>query len=88
MLNNLMCEHVKNGKRVLPLDIPVRPGEDLKLNEALPPALQAVDLPRHYPSNVKFLLERVNETSKRRTGSAVVVYLQPATHNQKPRRQI
>ena len=65
MLNNLMCEHVKNGKRVLPLDISVRPGEDLKLNEALPPALQAVDLPRYYPSNVKFLLERVNETSKR-----------------------
>ena len=27
MLNNLMCEHVKNGKRVLPLDISVRPGE-------------------------------------------------------------
>ncbi|CAL1154343.1 unnamed protein product [Cladocopium goreaui] len=58
---------------------PARPLEDLKLNEALPPALQAVDLPRHYPSNVKFLLERVNETSKRRTGSAVVVYLQLTT---------
>ena len=79
MLNNLMCEHVKNGKNVLPLDISVRPGEDLKLNEALPQALQAVDLPRYYPSNVKFLLERVNETSKRRTGSAVVVYLQLTT---------
>ena len=79
MLNNLMCEHVKNGKRVLPLDVSVRPGEDLKLNEALPQALQAVDLPRHYPSNVKFLLERVNETSKHRTGSAVVVYLQLTT---------
>ena len=26
-LNNLMCEHVKNGKRVLPLDSSVRPGE-------------------------------------------------------------
>ena len=79
MLNNLMCEHVKNGKRVLPLDISVRPGEDLKLNEALPPALQAVDLPRYYPSNVIFLLERVNETSKHRTGSAVLVYLQLTT---------
>ena len=80
MLNNLMCEHVKNGKRVLPLDISVRPGEDLKLNEPLPQALQAVDLPRYYPSsNVKFLLERVNETSKHRTGSAVVVYLQLTT---------
>eukprot|EP00435_Cladocopium_sp_Y103_P027688 s1188_g6.t2 len=79
MLNNLMCEHVKNGKRVLPLDISVRPGEDLKLNEALPQALQAVDLPRYYPSNVEFLLERVNETSKHRTGSAVVVYLQLTT---------
>ena len=79
MLNNLMCEHVKNGKNVLPLDISVRPGEGLKLNEALPQALQAVDLPRYYPSNVKFLLERVNETSKRRTGSAVVVYLQLTT---------
>ena len=67
------------AKRVLPLDISVRPGEDLKLNEALPQALQAVDLPRHYPSNVKFLLERVNETSKHRTGSAVVVYLQLTT---------
>ncbi|CAL1159491.1 unnamed protein product, partial [Cladocopium goreaui] len=61
MLNNLMCEHVKNGKR------------------ALPQALQAVDLPRYDPSNVKFLLERVNETSKHRTGSAVVVYLQLTT---------
>ena len=79
MLNNLMCEHVKNGKRVLPLDISVRPGEDLKINEALPQALQAVDLPRYYPSNVKILLEKVNETSKRRTGSAVVVYLQLTT---------
>ena len=79
MLNNLMCEHVKNGKRVLPLDISVRPGEDLKLNEALPQALQAVDLPRYYPANVKFLLERVNETCKRRTGSAVVVYLKLTT---------
>ena len=79
MLNNLMCEHVKNGKRVLPLDISVRPGDDLKLNEALPQALQAVDLPRYYPSIVKFLLEKVNETSKRRTGSAVVVYLQLTT---------
>ena len=79
MLNNLMCEHVKNGKRVLPLDISVRPGEDLKINEALPQALQAVDLPRYYPSIVKFLLEKVNETSKRRTGSAVVVYLQLTT---------
>ena len=39
MLNNLMCEHVKNGERVLPLDISVHPGEDLKLNEALPQAL-------------------------------------------------
>ena len=74
-----MCEHVKNGKRVLPLDISVRPGEDLKLNEALPQALQAVDLPRYYPSNVNFLLERVNETSKHRTGSAIVVYLQLTT---------
>ncbi|CAL1140350.1 unnamed protein product, partial [Cladocopium goreaui] len=55
------------------------PQRDLKLNEALPPALQAVDLPRYYPSNVEFLLERVNETSKRRTGSAVVVYLQLTT---------
>ena len=75
MLTNLTCEHVKSGKRVLPLDISVRPGEDLKLNEALPQALQAVDLPRYYPSNVKILLEKVNETSKRRTGSAVAVYL-------------
>ena len=81
MLNNLLSEHVKNGKRVLPLDISVRPGEDLKLNEALPQALQAVDLPRYYPSNVKFLLERVNETSKHRTGSAVVVYLQLTTRS-------
>ena len=64
---------------MLPLEISVRPGEDLKLNEALPQALQAVDLPRYYPSNVKFLLERVNETCKRRTGSAVVVYLQLTT---------
>ena len=70
MLNNLMCEHVKNGKKVLPLDISVRPGEDLKLTEALPQALQAVDLPRYYSSNVKF---------KHRTGSAVVVYLQLTT---------
>ena len=38
MLNTLMCEHVKNGKRVLPLDISVRPGEDLKLNKELPQA--------------------------------------------------
>ena len=83
MLNNLMCEHVKNGKKVLPLDISVRPGEDLKLNEALPQALQAVDLPRYYPSNVKFLLERVNETSKRRTGSAVVAYLQLTTKSRR-----
>ena len=44
MLNNLMCEHVKNGKRVLPLKMSSRPGEDLKLNEALPKALQAVNL--------------------------------------------
>ena len=79
MLNNLMCEHVKNGKRVLPLDISIRPGEDLKLNEVLPQALQAVDLPRYHPSNVNFLLERVNETSKHRTGSAIVVYLQLTT---------
>ena len=39
MLNNLMCEHVKNGKRVLPLDISVRPGEDLKLNEGATPSV-------------------------------------------------
>ena len=67
------------GKRVLPLGISVRPGEDLKLYEVLPQVLQAVDSPRYYPSNVKFLLEKVNETSKRRTGSAVVVYLQLTT---------
>ena len=30
MLNNLMREHVKNGKRVLPLKMSSRPGEDLK----------------------------------------------------------
>ena len=36
MLNNLMCEHVKNGKSVLPLGLSVRPGEDLKLNEICP----------------------------------------------------
>ena len=74
MLNNLMCEHVKNGKRVLPLDISVTWSWT-----RLPQVLQAVDLPRYYPSNVKFLLERVNETSKHRTGSAVVLYLQLTT---------
>ena len=58
-------------------------GWDLKLNEALPQALQAVDSPRYYPSNVKFLLERVNETSKHRTGSAVVVYLQLTTKSRR-----
>ena len=56
---------------------------DLKLNEALPQALQAVDSPWYYPSNVKFLLERVNETSKHRTGSAVVVYLQLTTKSRR-----
>ncbi|CAL1166028.1 unnamed protein product [Cladocopium goreaui] len=79
MLNNLMCEHVKNGKRVLPLKMSSRPGEDLKLNEALPKALQAVNLPRYYPEQVEYMLEKVNETCKRRTGSAVVVYLQLTT---------
>ena len=79
MLNNLMCEHVKNGKRVLPLKMSSRPGEDLKLNEALPKALQAVNLPRYYPEQVEYMLEMVNETCKRRTGSAVVVYLQLTT---------
>ena len=79
MLSNLMCEHVKNGKRVLPLDSSARLGEDLKLNEALPKALQAVNLPRYYPEQVEYMLEKVNETSKRRTGSAVVVYLQLTT---------
>ena len=76
MLNNLMCKHVKNGKRVLPLKMSSRPGEDLKLNEALPKALQAVNLPRYYPEQVEDMLEKVNETSKRRTGSAVAVHLQ------------
>ena len=79
MLNNLMCEHVKNGKRVLPLKMWSRPGEDLKLNEALPKALQAVNLPRYYPEQVEYMLEKVNETCKCRTGSAVVVYLQLTT---------
>ncbi|CAL1131084.1 unnamed protein product [Cladocopium goreaui] len=79
MLNNLMCEHVKNGKRVLPLKMSSRPGEDLKLNEALPKALQAVNLPRYYPEQVEYMLEKVNEMCKRRTGSAVVVYLQLTT---------
>ena len=79
MLNNLMCEHVKNGKRVLPLKMSSRPGEDLKLNEALPKALQAVNLPRYYPEQVEYMLEKVNETCKHRTGSAVVVYLQLTT---------
>ena len=79
MLNNLMCEHVKNGKRVLPLKMSSRPGEDLKLNEALPKALQAVNLPRYYPEQVEYMLEKVKETCKRRTGSAVVVYLQLTT---------
>ena len=76
LLNNLICEHVKNGKRVLPLKMSSRPGEDLKLNEALPRALQAVNLPRYYPEQVEYMLEKVNETCRRRTGSAVVVYLQ------------
>ena len=53
MLNNLMCEHAKNGKRVLPLKMSSRPGEDLKLNGALPRALQAVNLPRYYPEQVE-----------------------------------
>ena len=66
----------KNGKRVLPLKMSSRPGEDLKLNEALPKALQAVNLPRYYPEQVEDMLEKVNETSKRRTGSAVAVHLQ------------
>ncbi|CAJ1377657.1 unnamed protein product [Effrenium voratum] len=79
MLNNLMCEHVKNGKKVLPLKMSSRPGEDLKLNEALPKALQAVNLSRYHLEQVEYMLERVNETSKRRTGSAVVVYLQLTT---------
>ena len=79
MLNNLMCEHVKNGKRVLPLNMSSRPGEDLKLNEALPKALQAVNLPRYYPEQVEYMLEKVNETCKCRTGSAVVLYLQLTT---------
>ena len=79
MLNNLLSEHVKNGKRVLPLKMSSRPGEDLKLNEALPKALQAVNLPRYYPEQVEYMLEKVNETCKRRTGSAVVVYLQLTT---------
>ena len=82
MLNNLMCEHVKNGKRVLPLKMSSRPGEDLKLNEALPKALQAVNLSRYYPEQVEYMLEKVNETCKprkRRTGSAVVVCLQLTT---------
>ena len=77
MLNNLMCEHVKNGKRVLPLKMSSRPGEDLKLNEALPKAL--LYLPRYYPEQVEYMLEKVNETCKRRTSSAVVVYLQLTT---------
>ena len=79
MLNNLMCEHVKNGKRVLPLKMSSRPGEDLKLNEALPKDLQAVNLPRYYPEQVEYMLQKVNETCKRRTGSAVLVYLQLTT---------
>ena len=79
MLNNLLSEHVKNGKRVLPLKMSSRPGEDLKLNEALPKALQVVNLPRYYPEQVEYMLEKVNETCKRRTGSAVVVYLQLTT---------
>ena len=79
MLNNLLSEHVKNGKRVLPLKMSSRPGEDLKLNESLPKALQAVNLPRYYPEQVEYMLEKVNETCKRRTGSAVVVYLQLTT---------
>ena len=83
MLHNLMCEHVKNGKRVLPLKMSRRPGEDLKLNEALPKALQAVNLPRYYPEQVEYMLEKVNETSKRRTGSAVVVYLQLTTKSRR-----
>ena len=78
MLNNLLSEHVKNGKRVLPLKMSSRPGEDLKLNEALPKALQ-VNLPRYYPEQVEYMLEKVKETCKRRTGSAVVVYLQLTT---------
>ncbi|CAL1128333.1 unnamed protein product [Cladocopium goreaui] len=52
---------------------------DLKLNEALPKALQAVNLPRNYPEQVEYMLEKVNETCKRRTGNAVVVYLQLTT---------
>ena len=56
MLNNLMCEHVKNGKRVLPLKMSSRPGEDLKLNEALPKALQAVNFPRYYPEQVEYCI--------------------------------
>ena len=71
MLSNLMCEHVKNGNRVLLLKMSSRPGEDLKLNEALPKALQV--------EQVAYMLEKVSETSKRRTGSAVVVYLQFTT---------
>ena len=74
-----MCEHVKNGKRVLPLKMSSRPGEDLKLKEALPKALQVVSLPRYYPEQAEYVLEKVNETSRRRTGSAVVVYLQLTT---------
>ena len=52
MLNNLMCEHVKNGKRVLPLDISVRPGEDLKLNKELPQAFTSRRFPRYYPEQM------------------------------------
>ena len=81
MLNNLMCEHVKNGKRVLPLKMSSRPGEDLKLNEALPKAL--LYLPRYYPEQVEYMLEKVNETCKRRTSSAVVVYLQLTTKSRR-----
>ena len=83
MLSNLMCEHVKNGKRVLPLDISVRPGEGLEAQRGAARALQAIYLPRYYPSSVKFLLEKVNETSNRQCCRGV-----PATHNQKPGRQI
>ena len=86
MLNNLLSEHVKNGKRVLPLKMSSRPGEDLKLNESLPKALQAVNLPRYYPEQVEYMLEKVKrdvQAPNRQCRRGI-----PAAHNQKPRRQI
>ena len=86
MLNNLMCEHVKNGKRVLPLKMSSRPGEDLKLNEALAQSIAsskfAAILPR--TSGVYAAKgERDVQAPNRQCRPGI-----PATHNQKPRRQI